>query len=220
MSNLMMMRTFEAVSVVLYLGVLLWIWRTRNPLYLGAYLGGTTVYGFDWMWCTSGFFNATFNPDLIPMWGINVMGVTEPFAIPLNYALGFGLVAILLVRAKDWFDRTMGVWHYLAVWLYRIARNKVYDGFRRKERFVRLPEEEIPVSGSDEPVFDANDAEKLHMAMGKLKPYHREVLTLCFIEQMSYQSIADVVGCSIGTVRSRIFYAKQSLREEMERQNG
>jgi len=107
------------------------------------------------------------------------------------------------------------------VWLYRIARNKVYDGFRRKERFVRLPEEDkFPVSGSVEPVFDANDPEKLHRALNKLKPYHREVLTLCFIERMSYQSIADVVGCSIGTVRSRIFYAKQSLREEMERQNG
>lgn len=106
------------------------------------------------------------------------------------------------------------------VWLYRIARNKVYDGFRRKDRFVRLPEEELPVSGSDEPVFDAEDAEKLHMSLAKLKPYHREVLTLCFIEQMPYQSISDVVGCSIGTVRSRIYYAKQSLRKEMERQNG
>ena len=108
-----------------------------------------------------------------------------------------------------------------AVWLYRIARNKVYDEFRNKDRFVRLPEEdEIPVSGSDEPVLDTNDTEKLHAALNKIKPYHREVLTLSFIEQMSYQSIADVVGCSIGTVRSRIFYAKQSLREEMERQNG
>ncbi len=108
-----------------------------------------------------------------------------------------------------------------AVWLYRIARNKVYDGFRHKDRFVRLPQEdELPVSGTVEPTFDANDAEKLHKALNKLKPYHREVLTLCFIEQMSYQSIADVVGCSIGTVRSRIFYAKQSLREEMERPNG
>ncbi|HCO97081.1 MAG TPA: RNA polymerase subunit sigma-70 [Phycisphaerales bacterium] len=108
-----------------------------------------------------------------------------------------------------------------AVWLYRIARNKVYDGFRNKDRFVRLPEEdEIPVSGSDEPIFDANDTEKLHTALNKLKPYHKEVLTLSFIEQMPYQSIADVVGCSIGTVRSRIFYAKKSLREEMERQNG
>jgi len=108
-----------------------------------------------------------------------------------------------------------------AVWLYRIARNRVYDGFRRKDRFVRLPEDdEIVVSGGDEPIFDANDAENLHKALKKLKPYHREVLTLCFVEQMSYQSIADVVGCNIGTVRSRIYYAKQSLRQEMERHNG
>ena len=108
----------------------------------------------------------------------------------------------------------------LGVWLYRIARNKVYDRFRRKDRFSALPEEELPVSGSEEPVFDAEDAEKLHRSLKKLKPHHREVLTLCFIEQMPYQSIADVVDCSIGTVRSRIFYAKQSLRKEMERQNG
>ncbi|MCF7958375.1 MAG: sigma-70 family RNA polymerase sigma factor [Phycisphaerae bacterium] len=108
----------------------------------------------------------------------------------------------------------------LGVWLYRIARNRVYDGFRRKDRFVRMPEEdEIPVSGTDEPVFDAEDAEALHKAMERLKPQHREVLTLCFIEQMPYQSIADVVGCTIGTVRSRIFYAKHYLRKEMEIQS-
>jgi RNA polymerase sigma-70 factor (ECF subfamily) len=108
-----------------------------------------------------------------------------------------------------------------AVWLYRIARNKVYDGFRRKDRFVSLPEEkDFPVSGDNEPTFDADDAEKLHKALNELKPHHREVLTLCFIEQMSYQSIADVIGCNVGTVRSRTFYAKQSLRAEMERQNG
>ena len=108
-----------------------------------------------------------------------------------------------------------------AVWLYRIARNKVYDRFRRKDRFVSLPEEdELPVSGCAEPVLDTNDTEKLHKALNKLKPHHREVLTLNFIEQMPYQSIADVVGCSIGTIRSRIFYAKKSLRREMESQNG
>lgn len=107
------------------------------------------------------------------------------------------------------------------VWLYHIARNRVYDGFRRKDRFVNLPEEsEIPVSSNDELVFDANDTDKLHRAMNEIKPHHREVLTLCFIEQMPYESIADVIGCNVGTVRSRIFHAKKSLREEMERQNG
>lgn len=107
------------------------------------------------------------------------------------------------------------------VWLYRIARNHVYSGFRQKQRFAPLPEDhEIPVSDNNEPVYDAEDAEKLHRALGMLKPQHREVLTLSFMEQMPYQSIAEVIGCSIGTVRSRLFYAKQSLRREMERQNG
>lgn len=107
-----------------------------------------------------------------------------------------------------------------AVWLYRIARNKVYDGFRRKDRFTRLPEDIPDVSDNDEPDFDTMNTERLHHAMNNLKPYHREVLTLSFIEKMSYQSIAEVIGCNIGTVRSRIYYAKQSLRKEMERQNG
>lgn len=107
-----------------------------------------------------------------------------------------------------------------AVWLYRIARNKVYDGFRRKQNLAELPQEDqLPVSG-DEPSFDAEEGEKLHSALNNLKPHHREVLTLCFIEEMSYQSIAQVIDCGIGTVRSRIFYAKQALRKEMERQNG
>ena len=108
-----------------------------------------------------------------------------------------------------------------AGWLYRIARNKVYTGFRRKERFVSLPQDdEFTVSGNDEPVFDAEDAEQLHAAMNVLGTHHREVLVLCFIEQMPYKSIAEVVGCNVGTVRSRIYYAKQSLRKEMERRNG
>ncbi len=107
------------------------------------------------------------------------------------------------------------------VWLYRIARNKVYGRFRQREKFVEQPEEkEHPQYSDEDDDFTIEDVEKLHDAMNKIQPYHREVLTLSFIEQMSYQAIADVIGCSIGTVRSRIFYAKQSLRKEMERQNG
>ena len=107
------------------------------------------------------------------------------------------------------------------VWLYRIARNEVFGRFRQNQKFVELPEEnEHPQYNDDNNEFSAEDAQKLHNALNKIQPYHREVLTLSFIEQMSYQQIAEVVGCNIGTVRSRIFYAKQSLRKEMERNNG
>lgn len=108
-----------------------------------------------------------------------------------------------------------------SAWLYRIARNKVYDKYRKKDRHVPLSEEkELPESIEDKSTFDVYDAIKLHRALNNLKPHHREVLTLNFIEQMSYKAIAGVVDCSIGTVRSRLFHAKQSLRKEMERQNG
>ncbi len=107
------------------------------------------------------------------------------------------------------------------IWLYRIARNEVFGRFRKSEKFVELPEEKENLQYSDENhEFSAEDALRLHNALNKIQPYHREVLTLFFIEQMTYQQISEVVGCNIGTVRSRIFYAKQSLRKEMERKNG
>ena len=107
------------------------------------------------------------------------------------------------------------------VWLYRIARNEVFLRFRKNEQFVELSEDiEHPQYSDDNHEFSAEDAEQLHESLNKIQPYHREVLTLSFIEQMTYQQIAEVIGCSIGTVRSRIFYAKQSLRNEMESNNG
>ncbi|MBN1973301.1 MAG: sigma-70 family RNA polymerase sigma factor [Sedimentisphaerales bacterium] len=107
------------------------------------------------------------------------------------------------------------------IWLYRIARNEVFLRFRQNEKFVELPEEtEHPECKEDNYEFSAEDAQKLHNALNKIQPYHREVLTLSFIEQMTYEQIAEVIGCNIGTVRSRIFYAKQSLRKEMERNHG
>ena len=106
-------------------------------------------------------------------------------------------------------------------WLYRIARNEVFGRLRNNEKFIELPEEKnLPQYSDENHEFSADDAKLLHNALNKIQPYHREVLTLSFIEQLSYQQIAEIVGCSIGTVRSRIFYAKQSLRKEMESKNG
>jgi RNA polymerase sigma-70 factor (ECF subfamily) len=60
------------------------------------------------------------------------------------------------------------------------------------------------------------DAAKLHRCLEKLKPLHREVLLLRFLEEMSYEQMADVLDCNIGTVRSRIFHAKLALKKELE----
>ena len=49
-------------------------------------------------------------------------------------------------------------------------------------------------------------------AIGLLSPDHREIIMLRHFQGMSYREIADVVGCSIGTVMSRLHYARKKLR--------
>ena len=70
--------------------------------------------------------------------------------------------------------------------------------------------------GAKEPTFSPEDAARIHKSMDRLKPQHKEVLMLRFLEQMSYQQMADVLGCNLGTVRSRLHYAKNALKQEME----
>jgi RNA polymerase sigma-70 factor (ECF subfamily) len=103
------------------------------------------------------------------------------------------------------------------VWLYRIARDKVYTMFRKRSRWMKPADEvEAVEDGGEEPGFSADDAARIHEGLRKLPPAQREVLTLRFIENMSYEEIAGATGCRLGTVRSRIHYAKQALRRTME----
>src|SRR5439155_26873594 len=104
-------------------------------------------------------------------------------------------------------------------WLYRIARNRVYAELRRRwpqtcpasETALDLHEE------TPEAEFTAEDAARVHEALDRLGPEHREILLLRFIEEMSYQDIARVTGRQVGTVKSRLHYAKRALRRMMER---
>ena len=63
------------------------------------------------------------------------------------------------------------------------------------------------------------NAELIHRLLEKLSPAHREIVTLRFLEQMALDDIAAVVGCSIGTVKSRLHYALRRLQEGVEEQN-
>ena len=102
-------------------------------------------------------------------------------------------------------------------WLYRIARNKVYQQLRRKRQLYVLDENmEVPDDNEDQ-VFFPEDAAKVHRCLEKLRPEYKEVLMLRFLEQMSYQQISQVLGCNLGTVKSRIYYAKRALKQEMEK---
>jgi RNA polymerase sigma-70 factor (ECF subfamily) len=104
-----------------------------------------------------------------------------------------------------------------SIWLYRIARNRVIRLLRDERRNVfveQYDESDLIDDGSESLLFD--DINKLHRVLKTLSPEHKEAIVLRFFEEMSYQEISDIMGCSIGTVRSRIHYAKEELRRKME----
>jgi RNA polymerase sigma-70 factor (ECF subfamily) len=101
-------------------------------------------------------------------------------------------------------------------WLYRIARDKAYRELRRRSvRQVFVDEKLAHETTEDEECFSPEEAQVVRAAMNQIAPEHREVLMLRFSEDMSYEQIAHVIGRPVGTVRSRIHYAKLALRAQL-----
>ncbi|MEA3402866.1 MAG: sigma-70 family RNA polymerase sigma factor [Armatimonadota bacterium] len=109
----------------------------------------------------------------------------------------------------------------LKAWLYGIARNKALNALRREER-SRLDYvssnvlEDVPEDDDDALEIRAEQAAQVHRGLDEISPAHAEALILRYMEGLPYEEIAQVVGCSVGTVRSRLQYAKRALREAME----
>lgn len=100
-----------------------------------------------------------------------------------------------------------------STWLYTIALNLWRNEIARKRNPVELNERDrIQESGSLESHVDF---QKLQSLMQDLSEEHRLVLELSFIEGWTNQQIADLLACSIGTVKSRKFYALKALRKRM-----
>ena len=105
-----------------------------------------------------------------------------------------------------------------ATWVYRIAHDRACRTLRRRGvQYVSIEEAAIVADSTSEADFSAEEIGRIHAGMDALPFEQREALVLRFIEEMSYEDIARVVGCPVGTVRSRIHYAKQSLRVILER---
>jgi RNA polymerase sigma-70 factor, ECF subfamily len=102
-------------------------------------------------------------------------------------------------------------------WLYQIARNRVCDVLRRRSFRPMAEAEQVADPAAEEDAFSPEDGQRIHAALDDLALEHREVLVLRFLEDMSYDDIAAVVGCQVGTVKSRLYYAKRALRGILER---
>jgi len=103
-------------------------------------------------------------------------------------------------------------------WFYRIAHNRAFRSLRGKRSpAASIEDVEIADESAEEKEFSAEDAQRVHAALDRIAPEYREALLLRFMEQMSYEDIAKVAGCQIGTVRSRIHNGKAALRRIIEK---
>jgi RNA polymerase sigma-70 factor (ECF subfamily) len=104
-------------------------------------------------------------------------------------------------------------------WLHRITTNVFLDQARRRRRirFEALPEGyadrlagrlAVPEVGLDDQMFDPD----IEAALAQLRPDFRVAVVLCDVEGLTYEEIAGVLGCKIGTVRSRIHRGRSQLR--------
>ncbi|HXC02248.1 MAG TPA: sigma-70 family RNA polymerase sigma factor [Opitutaceae bacterium] len=118
----------------------------------------------------------------------------------------------------------------LFTWLYRIAVNSTVTHLRKNRLRTFFSLEKVveegknseiiaaltDKSGAERDTFVKELQEKLNDALQKLSINHRTVITLFEIDELSHAEIAEVMDCSVGTVRSRLHYAKQLLQAELQ----
>lgn len=111
-------------------------------------------------------------------------------------------------------------------WLYRIAVNKAINFIKQRRNRVNMSLNDLDVQTEHDPdlvalishktprreVALAELQEKLNAAILKLSEQHRAVVVLHDIQGLPHEEIAEIIGCNTGTVRSRLFYARQQLQ--------
>jgi len=111
-------------------------------------------------------------------------------------------------------------------WIYRIAVNKTINFLKQRRHRTHMSLNDLDVNAEHDPdlvalISDktprreaalAELQEKLNEAMQKLSEPHRLVVTLHDVQGLPHEEIAEIMDCNVGTVRSRLFYARQQLQ--------
>jgi RNA polymerase sigma-70 factor, ECF subfamily len=137
-------------------------------------------------------------------------------------------VFMTLVGQSSGFDPTRGS---LASFLYGVARNQVLRRLQRDRSFVQLVdgfegEDDSAIEAlvaHDDPLGDLTRNEMIEtvrQAVLALPAHYREVVVLCELHEMSYAEAAQVIGCAVGTVRSRLHRARSLLVDRLRGAEG
>ena len=108
-------------------------------------------------------------------------------------------------------------------WVRRIVRNKVIDQLRKRREVLSddpwLVSGAAEVNSAEPSPFDAanaaGEAQTLRLALDELSPDQREVVWLCYYEDLPLRDIAAMVGCPENTVKTRLFHARQRMRSAL-----
>lgn len=102
----------------------------------------------------------------------------------------------------------------MAAWLYTILRNEFYSEFRKRKWEVADTEGLYAARLTSPAVQESHMAFlEFRRAMAKLAPDHREALILVGASGMSYDEAAQICGCAVGTMKSRVNRARNRLQE-------
>lgn len=130
-------------------------------------------------------------------------------------------VFLTLARDPGRFDPAQGT---LASFLFGVTRNLALRRAEPARRFVPI-EDEASAASVPEGLVDRRDPhdeldrneriERVRRAVLALPEHYREVVALCDLEEVSYVEAADALGCSVGTVRSRLHRGRTLLSEKL-----
>ena len=113
----------------------------------------------------------------------------------------------------------------VSTWIFGIAHHKAVDALRKVTSQQRggMPLEDI-VETAESSVNPLEDMQQKRMALltnqalTTLSPDHREILHMAFYEELSYPEIAESLGIPVNTVKTRVYYAKQQLKKNLQHQ--
>lgn len=109
---------------------------------------------------------------------------------------------------------------HLRAWMFQILRNTFLTFYRQREREPAFAEEGLPDGGAPPMFQDAPPVSGLSMeshtdlekALDQLPEEFRTIVILAEVEELSLEDVARIMDCPVGTVKSRLFRAKERLR--------
>lgn len=98
-------------------------------------------------------------------------------------------------------------------WMYQIARNARIDYFRKTPRQVTFDPEMLPPVLPKDAAQQDQEATLLHRALTQMPEEKREILILARFQELKYEEIAQLLGCELNTVKTRVHRALQELKQ-------